>query len=153
MRLVVFLLISFTAALSWGLKEAWTHDPMSKMGKYAFICWCLPVAWYLYQEIRHKKTASGDLTLLIIGTLTALAGSMVEMNALKYAGFAINISAILPLHWIHLPYLLFSITWMPVWGWIGVRFAETNIDYLRLPFAAVACLIVLPVVHHVLKKN
>ena len=41
---------------------------------------------------------------------------------MKYMGFAVALSAFLPLQWYALLWLFTALSWMPAFGWLGLQY-------------------------------
>ena len=79
------------------------------------------------------------MTALIISTV----GIMGSINALQYVGFAMALTALLPISLNLIPWFLCAISWMPAFGW----FASHNFpDYsllVRISFATIGTIWIL----------
>jgi hypothetical protein len=104
--------VIYGAVQSRDLLHAWQHSPFDKFGWLAFFLWLLPLCF----SKRSPNTLFSSLGLLVI-----FGGSILSLNFLIYAGFAISVSAILGRGWRQIVWLLCAISWMPVFSYLLSR--------------------------------
>ena len=116
-----------------GLPTHWLHSPFDRMGWLAALVWigAIIVAW---RGTRHSPTLAWLGLSLVLG----LAGTVSDLNVLRYAGLAAAGAAFFR----GLPAALASwvcaLCWMPVLGYVCKEFGTPFVNTLRVTMAVAA---------------
>lgn len=107
-------IILYCAVSSLPLFQAWWDSPFEKLSWIAFLVWIAPLL------IHRAQTPSW---ICLAGALLAtLLGTIGSLNTLKYLGLSLSLASFAPMGWAFPLWLLASITWMPLFGWLSAHF-------------------------------
>ena len=132
-RAVGWLTVAWSAWSARDVAAAWRHAPFDRLGWAAWLIWFLPA---LVFAVRDGAFRTGWWIAALGGLL---AGMMADVNAVKYAAFALAVSALLPERGLWgLVWLAAAVAWMPVLGWsLGACGASVSVvPAVRLAVAA-----------------
>ncbi|MES2706234.1 MAG: hypothetical protein V4726_06465 [Verrucomicrobiota bacterium] len=119
------------------LSHAWMDSPYDKAGFLAFLIWCLPVLLKIWRESPMR------MGWFAAGVLISLAGSIGELNFVKYAGLAVVTCGFLPPGRVSWVQLAGAVCWMPLLGWVISSGGVTAVNSLRVITALVTVFVVL----------
>lgn len=104
------------------LLDTWFTNPFDRLGWLAFALWILPVGLHA-QRTGLPVAGSGRLRSWLLGAGVAFIclGDVGSLNAIKYAGVALNFMGFAPRRgrWL---WAATAVTWMPALGWAASRF-------------------------------
>jgi hypothetical protein len=111
-RAVGWLTVAWAAWNARDVVAAWRHAPFDRLGWVAWLVWFVPA---LVFAVRDGAFRAG---WWIAALLVLLAGMVADVNAVKYAAFALAVAALLPERGLlSLVWLAAAVAWMPVLGW------------------------------------
>lgn len=119
-----------------GLRHAWLNSPYDRAGFPAFLLWMIPPAVLLFRGAPARQA------WFAAGVLVTLAGSLGEVNAVKYLGLAVTTAGFLPgrLSWLH---LAAAVCWMPVFGYALRSAGQPAVHAARIVVALSATVLTL----------
>lgn len=140
--LIPFLItLVFCAFTSRALFYYWFTFHLEKWSPLLFLIWLSPVifyqvnTWRLSQEYRWN---AWGIYLALIFTLIGIFGSL---NTACYFGLACLFLSLLPFHFGWVIWLLASVSWMPVIGWIGLWYFDEYITLVRFSLAIIPSIV------------
>ncbi len=131
---VEWAVIVFCAWAARELVNAWRHSPFDRLGWLAFAIWLVPVVVHESRRNVLKDGIACSCTGLVMATL----GLMAQLNAATYLGLAVAVAGLLPWNRWTVSWLVFSLAWMPLTGWLCANFGGSVTVALRLAGAALA---------------
>lgn len=119
---------------AYPLIDAWQKNSHDRFGWIALLIWVLPTA---YGSSQRKASQRDSIPLFLTLALTlSFLGEMGSLNALKYAGLSLAFAGLTPTRLPHhIFWILTSVSWMPLIGWIGSHWFPTIIIPVRLMIA------------------
>jgi hypothetical protein len=124
---------------SLDLASAWMRSPYDALGWLAALVWAVPV---LVACVR-AGLGHGTLWASALALLLTLFGSAGSLRVLHHAGLAVAAAALLPLTPRSAVWLGCSLSWMPVFGWLGKDLDPVAVAVLRLALSAAGTAVVL----------
>lgn len=128
------------AVVAYCLFEArslrWADTPAMHWGWLALLIWCVPIAYHMLHCIRYKLPKGYSPLLLGLAVLTALLGSLSDLNALRHLSLAFGLAGLMPLCWPMLIWLPTAAAWMPAFGYFA-RYYPLPLINLMEPTLAV----------------
>ncbi len=127
-----------------GLLTAWQHSPFDHLGWLSFLIWLAPLGGAWRERTPCRETA---LILPMLALGLAVAGRLLELNALNYGALAVALTALLPGAARRSLWLASALAWMPLLGWVARDFPPGAVSMLRLLVAAAgsaACFLTVP---------
>jgi len=117
--------IAICAYCAWqsaSLVQPWISSPYDRFGWVAFMIWCTPVLlyWLFLTDTCLLRPPERPL-LLGFGLLFSVQGMISSFNVFQHMGLALAVAGMMPHSRAHLLWLSSSLTWMPVFGWLGGR--------------------------------
>lgn len=109
---------------------AWLEDPREKYSWIVFFIWLLPVIWSRF-TFRGEKQSYFHPVLLWSAVGFSFIGEIVSMNIFKYFGLACSVASFAPFNIWLIPWILTSVAWMPVFGWLGSHYLPGLYQGLR----------------------
>lgn len=119
------------------LSHAWMHSPYDRMGLPAFLIWCAPAVWGLLRGGPARQS------FFVAGVLVSLAGSLGEVNAVKYVGLALASAGFLRPGLVSWCWLAAAVSWMPVLGFALSSAGQPAVHALRLVLSVCAAVLAL----------
>lgn len=146
--LINVALVLFAGWASSDLFRSWLMAPYERYAWIVFLIWLLPIFCYLVLALFTKqKFFFTSVWIPTMALLLTLLGSIGSINTLCYAGLAFALGSLMPWQTSLLFWLFCSISWMPLFGWIGSHYLETYTLAIRIFLASLgtitACLILL----------
>lgn len=113
----------------------WTSTPSIRWGGAAFILWCLPVIVHQIRSVLNGTSKGCSYGLLGLAVGATLAGSLGQLNALRYLGLALALGGLLPYSWPMWIWLPTAASWFPALGWFARYISLTSIHFLQIAIA------------------
>jgi len=126
----VLILAWQSRLLFWG----WWSFPYEEGAFFAFLIWLFPLPW----ASRLRVSPLWFFLALIF----AFLGMISTFNTLTYLGFAFICIALCPLRFVFVLHGLFSIAWMPAWGWIALHLFPEYVYFSRIALAILSSILV-----------
>lgn len=122
------------------LLRAWQASPYDRLGWVALAVWLAAFPALRFSGGRKEYVARGPSPVLAGGALVlAGLGTMGSLNVLQHLGLACALAAWLPVGGTRrAAWLLASLAWMPVFGWMGSRLFPLAVLPVRLVVTAAA---------------
>lgn len=117
------------------LFSAWLEDPREKYSWIVFLIWIVPVVWGCF-TFQGEKQRYYHPALLWFAVGFSFLGEIVSMNILKYFGLACSIASLASFNIWSTPWVLSSVAWMPVFGWLGSHYLPGFYQGLRYVVAS-----------------
>lgn len=141
---------------AWNARDlaiAWQHNRYDRYGWIVLLIWCLPLILLMFVPSRRKASEKSQSVYTAAGLLFSFIGAIGSLNFFEYVGLALIMANWMPFSWLQILWVLSSLSWMPVLGWIGSRFFLDHILMVRilLSFSASALLSYYTVFHR--KQN
>lgn len=130
----------------WNARElvvVWTGGShYESLGSLIFLVWLLPLFYWIYKT----KSVQCCQMVLALAVIVSFLGNISTMFVINNFGFALAISAFLPISWAWLLWLVGSFTWMPQASWALSHFILSYASWffeIRIVLAVLASLIVI----------
>lgn len=124
---------AFCAWQAAGVLTAWQHSPFDRLGWLSFLIWLAPLGGAWRERPPRRETA---LILPVLALGLAVAGRLLELNALNYGALAVALTALLPGTARRGLWLASALAWMPLLGWMARDLPPGWVAMLRLLLAA-----------------
>jgi hypothetical protein len=120
------------------LATAWQHSPFDRLGWLALGIWLVPVLSAAF--IQHLPSTSSAQTSWRAWTALALglSGGLLDMHVLTHSALAFAFAAVAPAVRRRNLWLLLSLCWMPVLGWLLHGLSPVGVAVVRLGLASAA---------------
>jgi len=143
-----WLILLYTGFYASQLLTAWGTRIESFSWIY-FLIWIAPV---LLQWVKFPN--SNNPYFLLIGIVLTFMGNIGSINTLRYLGFGAAIAGTVPWRSCMIPWLLFSVIWIPAVGWFGIYFFPiTFVNLIRLSLISIASIWYIYKLLHLEKPN
>jgi hypothetical protein len=148
LNLAAAAVAALTALGAGNLLNAWRHSPYDAWGWVALLVWLAPLG---------RRHGAGEPLLLwsYAGLALALLGQLVEMNTLKYAGFATAVAAFAPMRsWRGWVWWITASAWLPALGWAVAPYLSSGaVPWLRTFLAGLGAVTALTAARPALTKG
>lgn len=118
----------------------------------SFLLWLSPLIVFLIRNgLTSWANSSFNPTLAIVGLISTIIGSVIELNALKNLGFSFALASLLPLCSLqHLIWTAGSLLWMPLFTFFCSKIFPNYVELLRVLLTIV---IVIPILQKVIASR
>jgi hypothetical protein len=127
--------LGFCAWQSRDLWDAWRHAPFDRLDPLVFAIWVSPA---LFAFCLGRVSGAANAILLLIAAAASLLGAISDLNVLQQLALAAALASFVPANAFVMPWLLASVSWMPVFGWCGSGWGLPAVIAARLLLALAA---------------
>lgn len=133
--------IGFCAWQASDLLTTWRTSPFDRWGWLSFVIWLIPV---LRALVGGGMGTNGSVPLTVAALALGFLGRGVELNAVLNLSLALACATLIPPSPRRLLWLIGSLAWMPLLGWLASSVPPLLLASVRVFGAAAAASILLP---------
>ncbi len=133
----------FCAYYAWPIVDAWRFSPFDKYAWIVFAIWLIPYICSWFTISNNADAHIPNTYCLASGIAFSLFGTIGSFHFFHYIGFACALSGSLPWSWMLLVWLIGSLSWMPVVGWVGIYYFKDYTLFVRIIIVACSTLLFL----------
>lgn len=123
------------------LLTAWQHSPFDGLGWLAFGIWLTPTLASAFRSSPAGPKLYRNAGLAWVALLSCLVGMVTDTHFFKHCALAFACAAVTPPFRFWRIWLVASLTWMPLLGWLLAGLPWLAVVLVRLGVTAVAALV------------
>jgi hypothetical protein len=137
---IAFAIIIYCAWNASELLDSWWGAPYEHFSWILLLIWCFPIILFWFPGSPfHTSKPTCEPILLGLALIVSLIGVLGSLHAVEYLGFALALASLIPWSLKLIGWVISSLGWMPVLGWLGSHYFSQAVFIVR------ACIVILGV--------